>query len=133
MKRIIFFIALLSIYSFVFVSCQKEKENKLAGTWKYVFLSNVSNTSQTWSFTNDGKFTRTILIDTISSCDTAEWSLSAKLFAATTIKIQKLDEWTNGTYKVLTLSKKYLIIQRIFLENGDSKGAFKRMEFVKSK
>ncbi len=131
MKRYLLFIILLVNLSFIFLSCQKKKEEKIMGSWQYVYLTDVNNTIQNWTFIEHNKFIKTIKTDTLIS-DTADWKLTVEALSATTLKITGVNEWTDGTYEVLTLNKKYLIIQRIMLSSGSSDGAFNRMEFVKS-
>lgn len=133
MKRFLLLLTLIFSYSFVFIGCQKKKEEKILGNWQYVYLKNVGDSVLTWTFKDDNKIYTELKTDTISYCDTAEWTLTSKALSTTTLKITGINEWTNGTYEVLTVSKKYLIIQRIILENGSSEGAFNRIEFVKSK
>jgi hypothetical protein len=134
MKRFLILALVFSLF-LVFNSCQKKKEDKILGNWKYVYLQNIGNKEQTWYFTDNKKFIITIQ-DSIIYNDTAEWSLSTNLLSPATFKIINLKkingESINGTYEVLTLNKKYFIIQRTILENGSTKGAFNRMEFVKS-
>jgi hypothetical protein len=131
MNRYLLFIALLINFSLFFFSCQKKKEEKITGNWQYIYLTNTNNTIQNWTFIDNNKFIKTIKTDTIIS-DTADWKLTADALSATKLKITGINEWTDGTYEILTLNKKYLIIQRISLSSGSSDGAFNRMEFVKS-
>lgn len=131
MKRFAFIIAILISCSIFFISCQKKKEEKILGSWQYVYLTNVGNTTQIWDFTEDFKFITKITTDTVVY-DTANWSISAKAFSPTLLKINGIKREIDGTYKVLTLNRKYLIIQRIMLDNGNSEGAFNRIEFVKA-
>lgn len=131
MKRYFLLFTLLFSISISFISCQKKKEEKILGSWQVVFLTNVSNKTLTWTFTENNKFIREIKSDTLIY-DTAEWSITAKALTPTTLRILNFNNDTNGTYEVLTLNKKYLIIQRIMRDDGNSDGAFNRIEFVKA-
>lgn len=122
------FIILLTII----FSCQKKKEERITGKWQYVYLNNAGNTTQTWSFNNDKSIIRTIISDTIVS-DTAKWEIKAKAFSRPDLTIFNLTDTVNGQYEVLTLNKKFLIIERIILSDGNTGGAFRRYEFIKLK
>ncbi|OFX36960.1 MAG: hypothetical protein A2X08_16880 [Bacteroidetes bacterium GWA2_32_17] len=124
----IIFIVLLS----VIFSCQKNKEEKITGKWQFVYLTNAGNTIQTWSFNNDNSLIRSITTDSTIS-DTAKWDIQAKAFSRPDLTITSLNYDFDGVYEVLTLNKKFLIIERIILTDGNTGGAFKRYEFVKSK
>ena len=130
MKQIIpFTLVFILFFSF---GCQKNKEEKINGNWEYVYLSNVGNTKQIWTFNKDKSLIRSITIDSTIS-DTASWKIEAKAFSRPNLTISNLDDINDGIYEVLTLSKKFLIIERISLSNGNTEGAFNRIEFVKSK
>ncbi len=128
MKQIIpFTLILLLIVTF---GCQKKKEEKITGKWQYVYLSDVGNTIQTWTFNNEKKIIRSITTDTTIT-DTASWKIEAKAFKRPDLTITSLGSGIDGVYEVLTLTKKFLIIERTAFINGDTGGAFNRIEFVK--
>jgi len=124
----IIFIVLLS----VIFSCQKNKEEKITGKWQFVYLTNAGNTIQTWSFNSDNSLIRSIITDSTIS-DTAKWDIQAKAFSRSDLIITSLNYDINGVYEVLTLNKKFLIIERIAFVDGNTDGTFSRLEFVKSK
>jgi len=124
-------ICILLLTSFIFISCQKKQEKKISGEWNYVYLSNVSNTTQTWDFSNDKNLYRKITTDT-TIIDTANWKIDTKVFERPLLIISNFkDSLNNGIYEVLTLNKKYLVAQRISFLNGTTGGAFNRIEFYK--
>jgi hypothetical protein len=86
------------------LSCKK-KENKILGSWNYVYGIN-SNIAQIWTFKDDNSVIRSIQ-DTIK--DTATWSINTKLLESSNLKLSNF-ELFSGTYEILTLNKKYLIL-----------------------
>lgn len=132
-KSLIVLVILLILFSY---SCKK-KEDKIVGIWQYVYLkSSDSNKVQTWEFKNDKTFIRSEKITDTVMVDTANFSISPRFFDSPNLLISNLPLTIegldfNGTYEVLTLNRKYLIIQRILLDNGNSGSAFLRAEFVK--
>ncbi|PIP53619.1 MAG: hypothetical protein COX07_09725 [Bacteroidetes bacterium CG23_combo_of_CG06-09_8_20_14_all_32_9] len=128
MKHFIILFSIL-IFSFINLSCQKKKEEKIEGSWQYVYLTKV-NKVQTWTFNNDYKLIRSIKTDTTTISDTANWSMDVKYISKSNLKISNFND-IEGTYEIQTLNRKYLVIQRILFLNGSKNGAFIRMEFVK--
>ena len=134
MKRINIYIVISFVLVAFFSGCKK-KEDKILGNWKYTYISTSDiNKVQTWVFNEDKSLIRTIS-DTLA--DTATWSINKEIFNGSRLVISNsndnFDGSVNGTYEILTLNRKYLIIQRFLLSNGISGGAFKRIEFKKIK
>ena len=123
---VIFFV--LIVFSF---SCKK-KENKILGTWQYVYLTAAdTNKTQTWVFNDDKSLIRSIQTTDTTIIDTATYSFNSRFLDSPNLLINELHPDQDGTYEILTLNKKYFIIQRILLSDGNSAGAFLRAEFVK--
>lgn len=116
---------------FLFFSCKK-KEDKIVGKWEYVYLtSSDAGKTQTWEFNSDKSFIRNIVLSDTLLIDTANYSFESRFIESPNLKINELHPDWDGTYEILTLNKKFLIIQRILLSDGSSQGAFRRAEFVK--
>lgn len=135
MKRINIYIVIFFVLVAFFSGCKK-KEDKILGTWKYIYISTSDiNKVQIWTFNEDKSLIRTIS-DTLA--DTAIWSVDKEIFNNARLVISNSNDnldgtgSVNGTYEMLTLNRKYLIVQRFLLSNGSSEGAFKRLEFKKS-
>ena len=126
------FVILLLISLFI---CCNKKEEQIVGDWKYVFLSSIdTNKVQIWSFYEDKSLVKSL--DSLKP-DTGTWSMEAsRLKGGRRLVISNLSSHNdgtdyNGTYEVLTLNDKYLILQRLKLSDGNSGGAFLRVEFIK--
>lgn len=130
MKKIIPYLFISII--FLSLGCKKKKEEKINGNWEYVYLSNVGNTKQIWTFNKDKSLIRTTYSDSITS-DTSNWQIETNTLSRPNLTISNLNNEFDGTYELLTLNKKFLIIERIILINGNTGGAFTRHEFIKSK
>lgn len=112
--------------------CCKKKDEKILGNWKYVYLSSVDTGKiQIWTFNEDKSLIVSLNdVDTLL-LDTGTWSIKKEMFNGSRLTISSLESRYNGTYEMLTLNKKYLILQRILLENGVAAGAFLRTEFIR--
>lgn len=121
------------LFALCFISCTK-KEKKVIGSWQYVYMS-VSDTNKTqyWVFNSDNRFIRTIQTPDSTSIDTGSYLLKNYFLQADNIVITELSSEYDGTYEILTLNKKYFIIQRIVLPDGNATGSFLRAEFFKEK
>jgi hypothetical protein len=128
MKLFIQYFFLIVLTTTLLVCCKK-KEEKILGNWEYVYLSSAdSNKYQVWSFNEDNSIISAV--DTLKP-DTGTWSIDSELLNGSSLVITSMNETFDGTYDIITLNKKYLIIQRILLSNGVSGGAFLRAEFIK--
>lgn len=126
---------LISFFIISFSICCKKKDEKILGNWEYVYLTSIdANKVQTWSFYEDNSIIKSI--DTLKP-DTGTWSMEAsRLKGGRRLVISNLSRHNdgtdyNGTFEILTLNKKYLILQRVLLSNGSAPGAFLRAEFIK--
>ena len=116
----------------IFFSNCKKKEEKIVGTWRYVYLKATDTINvQTWTFNEDNSVIQSIKSPDTLKLDTATYSIKSKIISYPDLKITGFNFDLDGTYEVLTLNKKFLIIQRVLLSNGSSGGAFLRSEFVK--
>lgn len=124
-------ILIISLF-FLFFSCKKHIENKLIGTWHYYYLSaSDTNITQLWTFDNSYQLIRMIHRNDSLFYDTAKWEVEKKIDEPKFLKIIGLDNYYDGTYRILKLNKKFLFLQRTNLSNGSSNGAFLRLEFAK--
>ena len=127
--KFLFKYILISVFIISISVCCKKKEVKIVGSWKYEYLSSVdTNKVQIWSFNEDKSIIKSL--DTLKP-DTGTWSIKSDLLSGSMLKISSMDDHFDGTYEILTLNKKYLILQRVLLSNGVSAGAFLRAEFIK--
>ncbi len=126
------FLGLIFILVFLFFFSCKKKEEKIIGTWEYVYLTAAdSNKIQTWVFSSDKTLIRTVQFSDTTITNTANYSLDTRFLNSPNLLIKEVNPDVDGTYEILTLNKKFLIIQRILLSNGSSAGAFSRAEFVR--
>jgi len=133
MKHLNKYIVVVIVLVTISFGCKK-KEDKILGTWKYIYMSAAEmNSTETWMFNEDKSLIRTKKADTTIAIDTAIWSINKDFFNGSDIVVSDLDEWFDGTYHILTLNRKYLILQRTLLPDGSSAGAFRRAEFKKEK
>jgi hypothetical protein len=122
---------ILFVICFSFFSCKK-KEDKIVAAWDYVYLMAAdSNKVQTWIFDTEKSITRTIQKPDTTTVDTGTYSIDTRLLNSPNLLINGIHPDVDGTYEILTLNKKFLIIQRVLLSDGSSSGAFMRSEFVK--
>ena len=130
MRRILI-ISILFISFFSFFSCKK-KEEKIVGTWQFVYLQAADTGKiQTWKFNEDKSIVREIQFTDTLIVDSAIYSFEPRFLSSPNLKVNELHPDLDGTYEILTLNKKYLIIQRILNAQGSSQGVFFRTEFVK--
>jgi hypothetical protein len=128
MKLFIQYILIILLSASLFVSCKK-KEEKILGNWGYVYLSSDdANKIQTWTFNEDNSVISAV--DTLKP-DTGTWSIDKDFLDGKSLVISNMNTKFDGSYDILTLNKKNLIIQRFLLSNGVSGGAFLRAEFIK--
>ena len=104
------------------------------GTWHYYYLS-ASDTgiTQLWTFDNSSQLIRVIHRNDSLFYDTAKWEVEKKIDEPRFLKVNGLDGYFDGTYRILKLNKKFLFLQRTSLPNGSSNGAFLRLEFAREK
>lgn len=122
---------IILVICYSFTSCKK-KEDKVIGTWEYVYMMAAdTNKVQTWVFNDDKSLTRTIQRIDTTIIDIGTYSFDSRFLDSPNLLINGIHGDVDGTYEILTLNKKFLIIQRILLSDGSSNGAFIRSEFVK--
>jgi len=132
MKSFFRYISICLLLISLLVYC-KPKEQIILGDWEYVSLTIDTNKAQIWSFKEDNSIIRSL--DTLK--DTGTWLMEAarisggKRLVVSGLSNLAVGAEANGTFEILTLNNKYLILQRILLSDGTAGGAFLRIEFVK--
>jgi len=125
------FLVLATVSLLIFSSCSKSTfENKLIGEWKQISLggSHLQGKEITWTFNANGALYRTIVRDSGTQIDTAQWSVENRFAQKNTLSITNLDPDIDGKHLIHQLDN-YLSIQRIEFENGHTDGSFQWNEF----
>lgn len=130
-KILIFSALLLFLSSFSFVSCKKMKENRLEGTWKFVSYSSADqNIDKTWTFSNNGDFTQTVVNNLTTTTTSVTGTYVVKVGGFKTfLDIFDVDLYTDGKYRVVKLSGKTL--KTIQTSDGDGVSQYVRKDFTK--
>ncbi len=127
MKKIGFF---LPLFILLLWSCAKPKEKKIIGSWEYQYFTHYDDgRSITWVFADDGILTQYTKVDNPDTV-TASYKIDAKYDNTYYLTIDGINVDNDGKYRILTLNKKFLIMQRVE-HNGQTKNVFARKEFVK--
>lgn len=132
MKRIILYLFVIFSSALILSSCSvKKKEEKLQGSWEYVWLSkNDSNAVIQWTFADQPLVEQVMTINGISETLKGNYFVEKKK-SKFFIIIDDLYTWLDGKYRIIQLNEDFLIIQRITDHEGNY--AFDRFEFVKVK
>lgn len=87
--------------------------------------------TQLWTFNNSAELIRVIHRNDSLFYDTAAWEVEKKIDEPKYLTVKGLDGYFDGKYQILKLNKKFLFLQRTNLNDGNSNGAFLRLEFSK--
>lgn len=126
-------IILFAIFtSAIFTNCKKQAANKLEGTWRYWYLSKQdSGKLQYWEFREPNLLFQTLYYQDSVHKDTGYWKLEKDFLEPIYLEITNLSGKYDGTYRILKLNKKFLILHRYKLSTGATGGAFLRLEFTR--
>ncbi len=127
--RLIIFLIALTI---IFTNCKKQVASKLEGTWRYWFLSKQdSGKLQYWEFREPNLLFQTLYYQDSVFKDTGYWKLEKNFLEPIYMEITHLSGKYDGTYRILKLNKKFLILHRYKFSTGSTEGAFLRLEFTR--
>lgn len=106
--------------------------NKLDGRWRYWYLSKQdSGKIQYWEFREPNLLFQTLYYEDSVKIDTGYWKLEKDFLEPIYLEITNLSGKYDGTYQILKLNKKFLILQRYKLSSGSTGGSFFRLEFTR--
>ena len=124
-------ILLILLIASSFASCKKMKENRLEGTWKFVsYSSSDQGQDRTWTFSNNGDFTETIVNNNTATTVTYTGTYVLRISSLKTF-IEIFDVYinTDGKYRVVKLSGK--LLKTIQITDRDGASQYIRKDFTK--
>ena len=138
MIRYLLISSLLVLFVLLGSSCKKSKENKIEGSWEYLPMNNLeSQTSKhVWIFDGSDKLKIEVQEPDTTYVYNGTYTISSKFMKGYFVDVKGVYLYWNGLYKIETLNKSELILNRTE-KNADSEnpdvegGAFLWKEFVK--